>query len=146
MRNRYFFLPLGLGLSFSSHAQQANATAQAGEARTGGAAALPVRDYAEEMPRFTGGAPALRRYLAAKLVYPAEAVQRHLSGAAVVQFVVDEQGRAVDAAVVRTSDPVFDAEARRVVYLMPWWAPGREHGRPVRVRCTLPIVFTFKRG
>ena len=144
MRNRVLFL-LGFGLPWASHAQLASTVAQPGETTGGVVAAGPVLDYAEEMPQFTGGMSALRQYLATKLVYPAEAIKRNVSGTVVMQFVVDEQGRVVEAAVVRTSDPVFEAEAKRVVYLMPWWTPGREHGRPVRIRCTLPIVFTYKR-
>lgn len=149
MRDLLLFLLLGLVLPVTARAQLvATALVRAG-ATSGTESSLSVPvvvDYAEEMPAFAGGDPALRRYFAAKLVYPPEALKRRLSGTVVVQFVVDEQGRAVDAAVVRTSDPVFDAEAKRVVYLMPWWLPGREHGRAVRVRRTLPIVFTYKRA
>ena len=145
MRNLFCWLLLAL--PFTGRGQVANTVSQPNGANGAGPSTIPaVLDYAEEMPVFAGGVPALRQYFATHLTYPPEAVKRTLSGTVVVQFVVDEQGRAVDVAVVRASDPVFDAEAKRVVYLMPWWTPGREHGRPVRVRCTLPLVFTYKRG
>ena len=105
-----------------------------------------VMAYAEQMPAFTGGEAALRQFLAAHLTYPPEAYQAGRSGKVVVQFVVDEQGRTRDAEVVRSSDPTFDTAARNVVLLMPWWTPGQEQGQPVRVRCTLPIIFTFHRN
>ncbi len=105
-----------------------------------------VLDYAEQMPTFTGGEPALHQFLATHLTYPAEAFKHGQSGIVVVQFAVDEQGRTRDVTMVRTSDPQFDADAKRVVLVTPWWNPGREKGQPVRVRCTLPINFTFRRG
>lgn len=101
--------------------------------------------YADQMPAFAGGAAALHRYLLAKTSYPAGTKRRGLSGTVVVQFVVDEEGRPLDPAVVKTGGADFDAEALRLVRLMPWWTPGQHQGQPARVRCTLPIVFTFKR-
>lgn len=105
-----------------------------------------VLDYAEQMPAFPGGATALHQFLASHLAYPPEAFKAGRSGKVVVQFVVDEQGRTRDVEAVRTSDPEFDAAARHVVMIMPWWTPGVDKGQPVRVRCTLPIIFTFRRN
>jgi protein TonB len=111
--------------------------------------ALPtaaVLTYAEQMPAFTGGEQALHRYLAANTTYPVEALRAGISGTVVMQFVIDEQGRALNPVVAKSSNPVFNAEATRLVWLMPWWVPGRQQGQAVRVRCTLPIVFSFKRA
>lgn len=105
-----------------------------------------VLDYAEQMPAFPGGATALHQFLASHLTYPPEAFKAGRSGKVVVQFVVDEQGRTRDVEAVRTSDPAFDAAARHVVMIMPWWTPGLDKGQPRRVRCTLPIIFTFRRN
>ena len=104
-----------------------------------------VLTYAEEMPAFPGGEAGLHAYLAAKTAYPAEALRRGLSGTVVVSFVVDGQGRVLDPVVVKASSPEFNEEAIRLARLMPWWTPGRQQGQPVRVRCTLPIQFTFRR-
>ena len=81
--------------------------------------------------------------MAAHLTYPPEAFKAGRSGQVVVQFVVDEHGRTRDVEVVRTSDHTFDAVARHVVIVIPWWTLGVDKGQPVRVRCTLPIIFTF---
>ena len=122
-------------------------TSQARTESSGPAGSEPeVLSYAEQMPAYAGGETALHQFLATHLVYPPEAFKAGRSGKVVVQFVVDEQGRTRDVEVVRTSDPEFDAAARRVVMVMPWWTPGRERGQPVRVRCTLPIIFTFHRN
>ena len=111
-----------------------------------GTAEPVVLDYAERMPAFPGGLVALHQFLTTHLIYPVEAFKAGRSGQVVVQFVVDEQGRTRDVEAVRTSDPEFDAAAKRVVLVMPWWTPGAEKGQPVRVRCTLPIIFTFRRN
>ena len=105
-----------------------------------------VLNYAEQMPVFPGGTAALHQFLAAHITYPPEAFKAGRSGSVVVQFMVDEQGRTRDVEVVRTSDPEFDAAAKYVVLMMPWWTPGVDKGQPVRVRCTLPIIFTFRRN
>ena len=72
-------------------------------------------------------------------------MRRGVSGQVVVQFVVDEQGRVLEPQIVKSTDGDFNAEALRLVWLMPWWTPGRQQQQAVRVRCTLLISFTFKR-
>jgi protein TonB len=123
------------------HAQTFRATEPLGA----GVASPTVLNYAEQMPAFPGGEVALHRYLATQTKYPAEALRRGVSGQVVVQFVVDEQGRVLEPRVVKSTDADFNAEALRLVWLMPWWTPGRQQQQAVRVRCTLPISFTFKR-
>lgn len=130
-------------LAHQGQAQQARLIEQAGA--TGASSTLPVLTYAEQMPAFPGGEVALHRYLATQTNYPPEALRRGLSGQVVLQFIVDEQGRVLEPVVVKTTAVEFNDEARRLAWLMPRWEPGREHGQPVRVRCTLPIGFTFKR-
>ena len=105
-----------------------------------------ILNYAEQMPAFPGGPMALPQFLAAHITYPPEAFKAGRSGSVVVQFVVDEQGHTSDVEAVRTSDPEFDAAAKYVVRMMPWWTPGMDKGQPVRVQCTLPIIFTFRRN
>ena len=137
------FLPFLLGLTLAALAGRAQ-TFQATEPLGSGGASPTVLNYAEQMPAFPGGEVALHRYLAAQTKYPAEALRRGLSGQVVVQFVVDEQGRVLEPRVVKSTDADFNAEALRLVWLMPWWTPGRQQQQAVRVRCTLPISFTFK--
>ncbi|MBJ6111655.1 TonB family protein [Hymenobacter sp. BT523] len=108
------------------------------------AAPPTVLAYAEQMPAFPGGEEAFRRYLSAKTRYPPEAERLNLSGTVYVRFVVDEAGRIRDAEVVKGVGAGLDEEALRLVRLMPWWTPGRQHGQPVRVQRTLPISFRLR--
>lgn len=80
-------------------------------------------------------------FLKAKVNYPEEALQHHISGKVHISFVVDEEGRIRDPKVVRGLGAGLDEEALRLVRIMPWWNPGRINGNAVRVAYTLPIVF-----
>jgi protein TonB len=73
-------------------------------------------------------------------VYPSEARRLGLDGTVQVGFTVDESGRVVNPHVISRTDPIFEAAALRAV--AKWrFAPGRYHGRVVRFRMAVPIVF-----
>ncbi|MDR1973992.1 MAG: TonB family protein [Bacteroidales bacterium] len=99
---------------------------------------------AEQMPAFPGGTEKLSQWLQSELRYPPVATERGLSGTVYIQFTVGRDGAIRDIEIARSPDPVFDKEAIRVVQKMPKWIPGRQHGRPVTVRFTLPINFNLK--
>ena len=56
-------------------------------------------------------------------------------------FVVEKDGSVSDVKVASCADPELDAEAVRVVRIMPNWIPGRHHGELVRVKYTIPVTF-----
>lgn len=98
----------------------------------------------EQQPEFAGGLEALTRYLTNNLKYPRQAAQAGISGRVYVGFVVNSDGSLTDVQVLKGIGFGCDEEARRVVQQMPRWKPGRQSGRPVRVRFTLPIAFTLE--
>ena len=100
-----------------------------------------VFDVVEQMPEFPGGEMEKMRFVATNLKYPEEAHRKGISGNVIVRFVVREDGTVTDAEVVRHADPLLEAEALRVVGLMPRWQPGKQNGRTVAVRSVLPVVF-----
>ena len=95
----------------------------------------------EQQPEFPGGTKGLMEWLGANIQYPKEAHEKGIEGRVIVNFVVEKDGSVSDVNVVRGQDPLLDAEATRVVPLMPNWTPGLQRGERVRVRYTLPIVF-----
>lgn len=112
---------------------------------TSPAAVTPVvYTIAEEMPAFPGGAAAFQRFLHDKIRYPAEALRKGVAGKVYVSFIIDEEGRIRDAAILRGLGAGLDEEALRLVRIMPWWTPGRVQGQPVRVAYTLPITFALE--
>ena len=59
-------------------------------------------------------------------------------------YVIDEKGKVADTKVLKSANPLLDAEAVRVVKGMPDWIPGRQKGEAVKVYFTLPIAFALK--
>ena len=100
-----------------------------------------VFDVVETMPQFPGGAPALFEFLSKNIKYPAEAEKADKQGRVIVTFVVGKDGSISDARVVKSVDPLLDAEALRVINAMPNWTPGTQSGRTVNVKYTVPITF-----
>ena len=95
----------------------------------------------EEMPEFPGGMEGLREYLSKNLKYPAEAREKNVQGTVFVSYVVQPDGSVTNAEVLKGIGKECDDEARRVVAGMPPWQPGKQGGKAVAVRHSLPIRF-----
>jgi len=98
----------------------------------------------EEMPQFPGGMGEAMKFLAQNIKYPAVAQQAKVEGRVIVQFLVKENGKVADIKVMRGVSPELDAEAMRVVGLMPDWIPGKQRGKAVAVKYTMPIMFRLQ--
>lgn len=98
----------------------------------------------EQNPEPQGGFPALNAYLGKNLRYPAAATRANISGKVFVSFVVNTDGSIQDVQVLKGLGFGTDEEAMRVVKSMPKWKPGKQSGRPVRVKFNLPIAFTLE--
>lgn len=99
----------------------------------------------ESMPEFPGGQQQLFKYINENVKYPVIAQENGIQGRAICQFVVNKDGSIVDVVVVRTSgDASLDKEAMRVIKSMPKWTPGKQRGKPVRVKYTVPINFRLQ--
>lgn len=100
---------------------------------------------AEVNPSFTGGQKALDAYLRDNLVYPKEAQDQGLEGTVFVDFVVLADGNVSDVEVLNDPsddiDQLLKDEAVRVVSNMPDWTPGKQRGKTVDVKFSLPITF-----
>jgi periplasmic protein TonB len=95
----------------------------------------------ERMPEFPGGEAAMNQFIARNIRYPVIAQENGIQGRVVCQFVVNTDGKIVDVEVVRPIEESLDKEAIRVIKSMPPWTPGRQGGKNVRVKYTLPIRF-----
>ncbi len=114
---------------------------------------------ADQMPRFPGcedlleskgdkeecAKKMLLEYVYKNLKYPALAMEIGLEGMVVVQFVVTKKGRIDKVKVVRDIGGGCGDQAKAVVNKMndlpQNWIPGKQNGRPVNVRYTLPIKY-----
>ena len=95
----------------------------------------------EEMPQFPGGMQEAMTFLAKNVKYPVVAQQANIEGRVIVQFIVGKDGSISDVKTVRGVSPELDAEAMRVVSMMPKWIPGKQRGKAVAVKYTMPVSF-----
>ncbi|MBK6950547.1 MAG: energy transducer TonB [Crocinitomicaceae bacterium] len=102
-----------------------------------------IYDMPEIMPEFIGGADALEDFIKKNIVYPPDAKAKGIQGKVYIQFVVEKDGTVTNEVVRRGVNPLLDAEALRVAKLLPAFKPGTMRGKKVRVRYTLPIVFSL---
>ncbi|EMS34188.1 Ferric siderophore transport system, periplasmic binding protein TonB [Mariniradius saccharolyticus AK6] len=100
-----------------------------------------IFDVVENSPEFPGGMEAWNEYLRKNLKYPTQARRMGVEGTVYVVFVVNTDGSIQDVELLRGIGGGCDEEALRVVSGAPKWTPGKQRGRPVRVRMRLPIRF-----
>ena len=93
------------------------------------------------MASFPGGNRALMEFLSEKLNYPEEAAKEKIQGRVICQFDIDEKGYVSNIKVAKPIHPLLDAEAVRVMSIMPRWIPAKQLGVAVKTRFTLPITF-----
>lgn len=102
-----------------------------------------VYEVVDEMPEFPGGSLALANYLYNQVKYPPLAEQNKIQGRVTCQFVITNEGKITNVEISRSSDPLLDAEAKRVISSMPKWIPGRHRGERVNTKYTVPVTFTL---
>ena len=100
-----------------------------------------VYDMVKEAPEFPGGPKAMMEYLKTNMRYPQIAKENGIQGRVILQFVVDETGKVTDPKILRGVDPALDLEAIRLVEAMPQWTPGKQDGKAVAVKYTVPVSF-----
>lgn len=115
----------------------------------------------EQNPRFPGceneGSKAekeacakkkMLEYIYGNLKYPAIARENGIEGSVVIQFVVNKQGRIDDITLARGIGAGCDEAALKVVKgmnkLPKGWTPGKQRGKAVKVKYTLPIRFKLE--
>lgn len=103
-----------------------------------------VYNVVEEMPEYPGGMSAMMRFIVKNLKYPEEAQRDGIKGRVLINFVVDVDGALTEIKVFQSVNPYLDKEAIRVVSSMPKWKPGRQKGKPVKVKYTIPINFSLQ--
>ncbi|MBK0402587.1 energy transducer TonB [Adhaeribacter sp. BT258] len=129
---------------FVSACSQKSAPAVSGNSKTEVPASDEVYVMVEEMPRFPGGENEMIRFVNKHMLYPQEARDNGEEGRVIVQFVVTKEGKLTNPEIVRSVSPSIDKEALRIVEIMPLWQPGKQNGRAVNTRYTLPLTFQLQ--
>ena len=72
--------------------------------------------------------------------YPLEAQEQGIQGRVAVLFTIDTEGN-ISTIRKRGPNPILEAEAERIIALLPRMQPGMHDGKPVNVPFSLPITF-----
>jgi TonB family protein len=97
----------------------------------------------EQMPQYPGGEGELLKFIASNTKYPEQAKANKSQGRVIVRFAVTPEGNISDPSVLKSVDPLLDAEALRVVSLLKGWNPGKQGGKAVYVWYMVPITFAL---
>ena len=90
-----------------------------------------------------GGYEGFYKFLSDNLKYPLVAQRNDIEGKVFVEFVVNRDGHPSDMKILKGIGFGLDEEAKRVIGLSKW-NPGKQRGKPVRVKMVMTIVFKLK--
>jgi len=93
----------------------------------------------EQSPELIGGLAGLQK----KIKYPEIAKRAGVEGRVYIQFIVDQQGNVYDPIVTRGIGAGCDEEAIRAI-LTAKFKPGKQRGKAVKVKMSLPITFKLR--
>jgi len=95
-------------------------------------------DIVEIEPEFPGGDEALLKFVKDIINYDTTTM---IAGKVFVRFVVEADGSVKNVSIARGLSPANDAEAIRVVSMLPNFKPGYEGGKTRKTPMVIPIVF-----
>ena len=104
----------------------------------------PVFTVVEVMPEYPGGDAELLKFISSNVKYPASSKEKGEQGRVICSFIVNKDGSVSDYKIVRSISAELDAEAIRVLKMMPRWTPGKQNGKSVAVKYTVPVTFRLK--
>jgi len=99
----------------------------------------------EVQATFPGGMDGLMKYLSENVKYPKVARKKGIQGKVFASFVIGSDGNITDIKILKGIGGGCDEETIRVIKGMPKWTPGKQSGRFINTRFTLPISFTLSR-
>jgi len=100
--------------------------------------------FVEEMPSFPGGEEALLSFMSTNIIYPEIAKRAGVEGKVFIGFIVEPNGSITEIQLIKGIGAGCDEEAIRVLKLAGDWNPGRQNGKSVRVRMTIPFSFQLR--
>ena len=105
-----------------------------------------IEAFVDEEAVFPGGMAACYAFIGKNINYPQIAIEENLQGKCYVNFVIDRSGHISDVRVAKKVPgcPECDAEAVRVIKMMPKWAPGKKNGKDVKSRFMVPVNYKLE--
>jgi Ca-activated chloride channel family protein len=103
-----------------------------------------VYEEVQVQPMFVGGDAAMQKFIEENMQYPKDAKKNGVQGEVVVKCMINEAGQVVETQVEKGVDANLDAEAVRIVSIMPAFNPGMIDGACVGMWHTVTIKFEIK--
>lgn len=107
-----------------------------------------IETVVDTLASFPGGKKELLKFLEENIEFPDDMRNICIRGKVVVKFVVTKEGSIMNVTIVRGikeyRTPTCDAEAIRVVKIMPKWIPAKKNGEIVNSYFHLPIDFGYQ--
>ena len=97
----------------------------------------------ERLAEYPGGEQALWQFISRNVKYPAMTAEKGIQGRVIVEFIIDATGKTQNPVIIRSVDPLLDAEAKRVVLSLPTWKPATINGKPVDCKYVIPFTFSL---
>jgi TonB family protein len=94
-------------------------------------------------PSYPGGDKERIAFIAKNTRYPESAIKDSIQGMVYVNFIISKDGSLKKIKVLRGVNPEIDAEALRVISIMPKWNPAEKDGEKVDFAFTVPFKFTL---
>ena len=149
MRKTMILVLIGLvGISYSVKAQNGVVNAQPADVISDVKHAEFDTNHvyfkAEQMPQFPGGDAELLRFISMNLKSNFDCDCCPIQGKVICRFIIDIDGSVIKPEVIRSLDRFSDAEALRVIKLLPKFIPGKQNDKVVRVWYTVPVTFKLE--
>ena len=86
----------------------------------------------------------VKRFISENLIYPKTSLTKKIEGTVYINFTINSDGIVSTPKILRGINEEMDAEALRVINLMPQWYPGKHKGEAVAVQYNYPIKFSLQ--
>lgn len=87
----------------------------------------------------------MNKHIKKYFTYPERAAEDNIQGRVSVQFIIDKQGNVTN---IQMRGPKggqeLEEEAKRIIEKLPKFTPGKQRGKPVKVKYGLPITFRLQ--
>ncbi|MFM9836834.1 MAG: energy transducer TonB [Cyclobacteriaceae bacterium] len=100
----------------------------------------PIFIFVENNPEPLNGFKSFYQQLGKNIKYPPQAKRIGTEGKVFVEFIVNKNGEPSDLKIIRGIGSGCDEEALRVLSLTKW-EPGKQRGKPVRVKMAMQLNF-----
>ena len=104
----------------------------------------PPYRYAEKSAEPIGGYDAIMKFIKDNIQNPVSDKSLKINGIVFVEFIIEKDGSISNAKVIVGVRPDLDAEAIRVISMMPKWKPAEHQGKIVRQFFNVPVRFTIE--